>query len=370
MGVDAFRIDTMKHISRLTFNKYYFPGILEYAHRLGNDNFFTFGEVASRDENVWNHDVEPVSVPFYTWKESKTYNWGDKDTNFSSTEKHFGDHRGSRPTTNNAWLNGLNYHTPDHSMWNGNGMIDFQMHHAFRDVGNAFRAGRDNSKYFNDATYNVMYVDSHDYGPNTMEGVRFNLGSAEWAKRMNLMWTFRGIPCIYYGSEIEFQRGKPIDQWDAPLSTTGRAYFGDHLSGSVTTTGFGTYSASSGNMQTTLNHTLAKHLQKLNQIRLAVPALRRGQMNLDNASGNETAFIRRYTSGGIDSLACVSVGGGASFRGLPNGRYIDLVSGNVINVTGGSLSTGNISDTNLRVYVYDPSNSFTTAIGGSTTYLS
>ena len=54
MGVDAFRIDTMKHISRLTLNNYIFPALYEFARKCGNENFYMFGEVCTRDNgNVW-----------------------------------------------------------------------------------------------------------------------------------------------------------------------------------------------------------------------------------------------------------------------------------------------------------------------------
>ncbi len=70
-----------------------------------------------------------------------------------------------------------------------------------------------------------MYVDSHDYAPDTNSTVRFNQGTDAWAENLSLMFTFRGIPCLYYGSEIEFQKGKVIDPGpNQPLSETGRAY--------------------------------------------------------------------------------------------------------------------------------------------------
>ena len=48
------------------------------------------------------------------------------------------------------------------------------------------------------------------------------------------MFTFRGIPCLYYGSEVGFRRGAPIDRGPhGPLSETGRAYFGGYLTGDV-----------------------------------------------------------------------------------------------------------------------------------------
>ena len=30
----------------------------------------------------------------------------------------------------------------------------------------------------------------------------------------NLMFTFRGIPCIYYGTEIEFQKDKQVEPYE------------------------------------------------------------------------------------------------------------------------------------------------------------
>ncbi len=91
MGVDYFRIDTMKHISRLTLNNYLLPGLYEYARRCGNDHFYMFGEVCARVREVWNHGIPALSAPFYTWKETKAYPWGDKETNLASIEQAYTD---------------------------------------------------------------------------------------------------------------------------------------------------------------------------------------------------------------------------------------------------------------------------------------
>ena len=40
---------------------------------------------------------------------------------------------------------------------------------AFFDAANAFHNGKDSDNSVNDATYNVVYVDSHDYGPNNSD---------------------------------------------------------------------------------------------------------------------------------------------------------------------------------------------------------
>jgi glycosidase len=67
------------------------------------------------------------------------------------------------------------------------------------------------------------------------------------------MFTFRGIPCMYYGTEVKFQAGKVIDNGgNEALVNEGRAYYGDNLEGTVTASGFGTYTAS-GTVATTLS---------------------------------------------------------------------------------------------------------------------
>jgi glycosidase len=226
------------------------------------------------------------------------------------------------------------------------------MHWNFYTANGAFGTACGEDYAFNDSTWNVVYVDSHDYSPNDCQSVRYTGGEQAWAENMDLMFTFRGIPCVYYGSEIEFQKGMPIDKGTtAPLASTGRAYFGDNIEGSVTATDFGKYSGASGSVATTLNKPLAKHLQQLNQIRRAVPALQKGQYTTSNVSNSNIAFTRRYTAGGVDSLACVAISGGATFNNLPNGKYIDAVTGDVKNVTNGTLAVSSVGKANMRVYV-------------------
>jgi hypothetical protein len=151
-----------------------------------------------------------------------------------------------QPTSTNAFLNGNSYHAPDHSRFSGMNVIDMRMHMNFGDALNAFGNGKDSDDSYNDATYNVVYVDSHDYGPNK-SGERYAGGTDAWAENMSLMWTFRGIPTLYYGSEVEFQKGRKIDCGPScPLSTTGRAYFGDHLAGDVKASDFSVVESASG----------------------------------------------------------------------------------------------------------------------------
>lgn len=360
LGVDAFRIDTMKHISRLTFNNYIWPGLYKIAEKCGNTHFYMFGEVCTRVREVWNHGQACDSAPFYTWKESKEYAWGNRAINEESTLANWNDNANTnQPTSTNAKLNGVNYHNPDYSRSSGCSVIDFPMHWNFQHARDAFGVAVGNDQYYNDATFNVTYVDSHDYGPDGAEKIRYNEGTNAWKENMSLIFTFRGVPCIYYGSEIEFQKGKTIDEGpNLALKDSGRAYYGDHLEGEVTATGFGEYNAN-GEVKNTLNSTLSKHLQMLNKIRLKVPALRRGQYTTSNVSGSGMAYTRRYTVGSIDSLACVTVSGGATFNSLPNGTYVDLVSGNRVTVSNGSLSANISGQGNVAIYVLENSSTGT-----------
>ncbi len=354
MGVDAFRMDTEKHVSRLTLNQFYFPS----WQATGGKNFFVFGEVCTRVSEFWNHNIPAISAPFYTWAEtdSKYINalGDDWEKNVDLTLQHYASNEttANQPKSDNVYLKGLSYHTPDYSKSNGTGVIDFPMHWNFGNAGNAYNRALEEDPYYNDSTWNVTYVDSHDYGPN-MDN-RYNGTEAQWAENLSLLFTFRGIPCVYYGSEVQFQKGVPMDVGPKkPLSTTGRAYFGDYLEGSVETEDFGKYSAS-GKVASTLASPLSVHLRQLNLIRRAVPALQKGQYTTSNTyvSGN-MSFIRRYTnaSEGVDSLALVAISNGATFKNIPNGKYIDAVTGDVKNVTNGTLSVSSLSQGNARVYV-------------------
>jgi glycosidase len=239
-------------------------------------------------------------------------------------------------------------------MHSGLNVIDFPMHWNFANARDAFGVAIGNDYVYNDATWNVTYIDSHDYAPDTApENQRFALGQDVWAENLALIFTFRGIPTLYYGSEIEFKKGKVIDVGpNAPLEQTGRAYFGNHIEGSVNVTDFGVYSNATGEMANTLNHPLAQHIRRLNLIRHAIPALQKGQYSVDNISGSGMAFKRRFTEGGVDSFALVTVSGGATFSNLPGGTYVDVITGHTVTVPAGGSLTANVSGKgNMRVYV-------------------
>lgn len=356
MGVDAFRIDTVKHISRLTFNKEFIPAFME----AGGENFYIFGETCARYRGRWNEGVPALSPSFYTWKENKDFAWSKTDhkANSAYATLHFGtyksdfNHPAWKDGIANHLLKGNDYHTPDYSMRSHLDQIDFPMHWAFANANDAFStAVNTNDQDFNDATWNVVYVDSHDYAPdNAPENQRY-AKTEEWPRNLNLMFTFRGIPCIYYGSEIEFMAGAPIDPANTKtsLDKSGRAYFGDHLEGSIVADDFGVYTAS-GTVEETLNHNLAQHIIRLNQIRRAIPALRKGQYSTEDCGDGAISFKRRYKDDEVDSFVLVAIGGQAEFNNVPAGDYIEVITGQTVSCSG-SLTSEKIGRDNMRVYV-------------------
>lgn len=377
MGVDGFRIDTSGHISRLTFNKAFIPQFHalaeQYKAARNNGPFFMYGEVCARARDVTYRNQKNLSPYYYTWKETKNYAWDDSETSWDNIvvmEGGKGDHTNvasvdasavddagdsNLPNSNNVFLEGNNYHTPDYSQWSGFSVIDFPMHWNFRSANEAWGV-RYGDKYYNDASYNVVYVDSHDYAPDgAPENQRFAQPQDTWAENLSLMYTFRGIPCVYYGSEIEFKKGCPIDKGpNIALKESGRAYFGGYIKGSANVTDFAEYSNATGNMAQTLSHPLAQHIQRLSKIRMAVPALRKGQYSTTGCSGS-FAFKRRYTDATTDSYALVCISGGATFTGILNGTYTDVVTGDVKTVTNGTLTATCSGKGNLRVYVLSTS---------------
>ena len=171
--------------------------------------------------------------------------------------------------------------------------LDYHGYHAY----DAFGAALQEDEYFNDSTWNVTYVDSHEYAP---ENQRFAEDESTWAENLCLMFTFRGIHCIYYGSEIQFQKGRDIDPMTnsnvdegsgVPYNKSGRVYLGDNIEGTV------------------------------------------------NASDTD------------DSYVLVNVSGSATFNNVLNGEYVELVTGKTVNVTNGSLTTDSVTKENMRVYV-------------------
>ncbi|CCQ72691.1 alpha-amylase family glycosyl hydrolase [Magnetospira sp. QH-2] len=295
MGVDAIRLDTVKHVPRDTLLKYVNAW---KAHKPGT---FVFGE------NL-----------------VKGLGWGDLGG---------GDNGPSfiRPW----WYTRLGHDPQDPHSGGDSGfaVLDFGLFSTFRDnvsKGSYQQVGQALSMdwIYGDPTTLVTFLQNHDIGPDN--DFKYRYKGEQWmaAAAYNLIWTIRGIPCLYYGEEIEFMKGAPQDvegERDC-LSQTGRAYFGDHLE--------------NGRIAETQSHPLYRHIRRLNQIRRAVPALQKGQMGHVNEWGSGVSFSRDFNDGQSYAVVGLSMGGGQDIHmdGIHNGLYRDCVSGHEIQVGDGSIS--------------------------------
>jgi glycosidase len=307
MGVDALRIDTVKHIER--------GNLLEYvnawkAHKPG---LFVFGE------NL-----------------VKGTGWGDL----------FGDD--NAPSTIRPWWYtrlGDDPRNPNSGGDSDFSVLDFGLFSTFRDnvsrghyggIGGVI--GRD--WVYGDATRLVTFLQNHDVGPDN--DFRFRFQGEDWmaAAAYNLLWTIRGIPCLYQGEEIAFMRGAPQDiiSNNDTLDSTGRAYFGDYLTDE--------------RLPETKSHPLYRHIQRLNQIRRAIPALQKAPMSHVGEWGNGMSFVRDYNDGSSYVVVGLAIGSGQNINvgNVRNGTYRDAVTGNEIAVGNGNISFG-VAANSAGIYV-------------------
>jgi glycosidase len=195
---------------------------------------------------------------------------------------------------------------------------------------------------YGNATELVTFLQNHDVGPDN--DFRFRFKGDQWmaAAAYNLLWTARGIPCLYYGEEIEFMKGAPQDVIgnDDTLDSTGRAYFGDHLTDK--------------RIGETQNHPLYQHIRRLNRIRRAVPALQKAAMSHLNEWGSGLSFVRDHDDGDSYAVVGLAIGGGQDITvgGVRDGLYRDAVTGNEITAQGGNLSF-HVQGNSAGIYVLD-----------------
>ena len=295
MGVDALRIDTVKHIER--------GNLLEYvnawkAHKPG---LFVFGE------NL-----------------VKGTGWGDL----------FGDD--NAPSDLRPWWYtrlGDDRRNPNSGGDSGFSVLDFSLFSTFRDnVSRGSYGGIGgilaNDWVYGDATQLVTFLQNHDVGPDN--DFRFRFRGEQWmaAAVYNMLWTIRGIPCLYFGEEIEFMKAAPQDIIgnDDTIDSTGRAYFGDHLADE--------------RIAETQNHPLYQHIRRLNQIRRAIPALQKAPMSRVAEWGSGMSFVRDHDDGESYAVVGLAIGQDqdVSVGDIRNGRYVDAVTGAVIDVERGVIS--------------------------------
>ncbi len=309
MGVDALRIDTVKHIER--------NNLLEYvnawkAHKPG---LFVFGE------NL-----------------VKGYGWGDMG----------GGDNGPSPIRP-WWYTrlGNDPRNPNSGGDSGFAVLDFGLFSSFRDnVSRGHYQGLAQAMsmdwIYGDPTTLITFLQNHDVGPDN--DFRFRFKGEQWmaAAAYNVLWTVRGIPCLYYGEEVEFMKGAPQDvvEQNDTLDRTGRAYFGDHLT--------------DRRLAETQAHPLYQHIKRLNQIRRSIPALQKGQMREIREWGSGISFVRDFDNGRSYAVVGLAIGRDehVTVGNVRNGTYRDAVSGRVLSADSGSLSFP-VNGNSAGIYVLD-----------------
>lgn len=294
MGVDAFRWDTWKHIDKQDIFK-----LLDRFRAIKPD-LFVVGEVAQKRHEL--HQVQETNPHWYTW-------------------------RGNVGSSAGANVSVLDFYA------------EATFHGVFQD-GGSFSGVQAAARYdylYSDPSQLVTWLDNHDFGPNNDWNQRYSGSDENLAACMNFMFTWRGIPCVYYGTENRFKAGVYTDIHDASgiaqsIDNTGRAYFGDQFASAP-------------------NHRIYKHIKKLNAMRRAIPALQKGSWTwAGNAPGNGVGYWREYQSSKVAVGLAKDGSASFTFNSVPNGTYRDAVTGRTMNVTNGNLSF-TVTSNSAGIYV-------------------
>ncbi|MFU8812430.1 MAG: alpha-amylase family glycosyl hydrolase [Balneolaceae bacterium] len=294
MGVDGFRWDTIKHMPRRDVLWF-----LDEFKKI-NPDLFIFGEVAQLRHEL--HPVEEINPHWYTWR---------------------GEVQNSEP----SGMSVLDFYA----------MGTFHLFERGEPISGVTAAARFDHLYA-DPSELVTFLDNHDFGPNNDWNRRFGNDAANLAAAMNFMFTWRGIPAVYYGTEMQFMRGAFADiqfgGHQRSINLTGRAYYGDA-------------------MDQAQDHPIYKQIQKLNAIRSAVPALQKGEWEW---GGNGGAFGVGYVRQYEESVAIVGLAKDQlvsfNFQDVPNGTYRDAVTGHEVSVSGNQLQF-DVAPSSAGIYVLD-----------------
>jgi hypothetical protein len=232
--LDGFRIDTVKHVD-YGFWDYWCPQLHSFATSIGKSNFFMFGEV------------------------------------FDGSEQKCGSYTGTK--------NG--------GAFTLDSVVDYPLFFAANSV---FATASGNTKQIEDhygyvgtyydpaAQYRlVTFLDNHDQ-PRFLSSGLANNNTNRLAVALTFLYTSRGIPCLYYGTEQAFNgSGDPNnreDMWDG---------------------GFEQGPSLGDNFNET--HPLFRLVAQLNNFRRVYPALRNGaHRNLWNSPGGPGPFAYARTN--------------------------------------------------------------------------
>jgi pullulanase-type alpha-1,6-glucosidase len=235
-GIDGFRIDTVKHVN-MEFWAEFAPAIADEAARIGNDDFFAFGEV---------YDTDPRMMSTYT-----TQGGLDATIDFGYQQAAVAFAKGKETTGLRDFFAGDDYYTDTDS--NAYSLPTFLGNH---DMG---RVGR--------------FLAETSSGEELLE--RDKLAHA-------LMYLTRGQPVVYYGDEQGFTGdGGDKDARQDMFASQVASYNDDDLIGTDATT-------AEENFDT--DHPLYREIAALAELRGTYPALTDGAQLHRYASGKPGVY--------------------------------------------------------------------------------
>ena len=272
-GADAFRIDTISHMPTAFWK--------QFAERIRakHPGFFMFGEA---------FDYSPDNIGQYTWAKN-----------------------------------------------GGISVLDFPLRGRIADVFE--HPGSDYAKlldrlYLTNGPYAnpyelVTFYDNHDMA-------RLDANDNGFIDANNWLFTARGIPAIYYGSETGFQRGRAEHAGN-------RNYFGQQR------------------IDAAPQSPIYQQLKRIAQLREKTPALQRGLMLPLRFAGDTAAFYRVYQQGNTHQIALVLLNKGdraADFAisdKLQAGTWKAAFGSNIIGVAAGDSLHANVAPHDVQVYLLD-----------------
>jgi glycosidase len=260
-GVDAFRIDTVSYMSAAFWERFTLA-MDEHARSLGNDNFYMCGE-------AWTGDRASAVDLIY---------------NGDGKKFHMLDLHGS---------------SMDFPGWMGKA---FKGEAGFDDENGYARIAGVNgdASGIYDPTYLSTFVDNHDV--TRANGI---LNEAQYMNNLNFVYLFRGLPIVFYGTEVLYS------SWPHYITTTEKE---DVVA---------RWMLGSEGISYAKNNqpTMYKHLKMLNSLRSSSEALQKGQQT-DLLMAGDHAVIKRDLGSAVAYVAMTK--GSAfnyTFTGLSNGTY-------------------------------------------------
>jgi glycosidase len=272
-GADAFRIDTISHMSTNFWR--------QFAERIRakHPGFFMFGEA---------FDYSPDDIGQYTWAR----NGGISVLDFPLRQR-----------------------------------IAEVFEHPHTDYARiAERLYLRNGPYQNPYEL-VTFYDNHDMA-------RLNATDDGFIDANNWLFTARGIPAVYYGSEIGFERGRAEHQGN-------RNYFGQER------------------IDAAPRSRIYQQLTRIARLREKLPALHRGLMLPVRIEGDQAVFYRVYQKGDVHQIALVLLNKGdkpADMVVVPYlqaGTWTPALGGDAVKVGEGSSLKARIGPHDAQVFVLD-----------------